>query len=103
MVVLLVEQIAKVSAFDLIDQGARRAFEEHGQHLADHFEMRQFFRRDIQEQIPALYIRLRPALAKVSQSGTELAVWPSELLKQHFRKPWVGLVDAHRVHHLLVM
>src|ERR1700760_3808135 len=72
----------------------------HAREAPDHFQMAQFLRADIHQQILAVRVLAVQSLDRILHRSGELAVGAAELLKQHIAETNIRLVDADREHQL---
>ena len=78
-----------------------RRLEMHAGQRSDHFEMAQFFRADIHQQVLAIRILAIEALDRILHCGGEFAVGAAELFKEHIAKARIRFVDADGEHQFL--
>src|ERR1700761_978265 len=72
----------------------------HTREAPHHFQMAQFLRTDVHQQILAVRILTVQSLNRILHRGGEFAVRATELLKQHIAETNSRLVHADREHQL---
>jgi hypothetical protein len=76
----------------------------HTNQSTDNFEMAQFFRSDIHQQVaPSDIVYTVPTLNGVLHRCGEFAVGTTELLQQHVSEPHVWFANIYGVHKLFYM
>ncbi|MNT61362.1 hypothetical protein D3C72_1990040 [compost metagenome] len=88
---------------DALGQPALGALVEHDDDIADHFQVAQFFRGDIEQHVLAARIVLGQGLREVAAGGRQFALRAAELFQHQVGQPGIGLLHPDRVLQSLVV
>ena len=88
---------------DRFGQLALGALVEHGDDVADHFQVAQLFGCDVEQHVLAAWIVFRHGLGEVAHGGRQLALGTTELLEHEVRQSRVGPGDTDCVLQAFVM